>query len=281
MRTRTRYALYAGIVAVAASGCAMGGRQTASADNPAARRVEASQERSQEALSAANEAQERASQEQQRAAEAQQELREAQRALNEAQQRAEQATARAEEAQRQANEATRRATQQAQQAQQQATQQLARQEQLVTRGEQVLSGQVTRSTSRQLEVQLPNGDPMSFALTPRTRVEIDGRQAAASDLTPGEDARVSYELSGTEPTALLVQVMRGVPSGTGTGSGSMAPPASGTSGGSAEEGTGSAEGSEAGTGTTPADDRDVFPRPGGDVETGTSTGETSGTPPER
>jgi hypothetical protein len=50
---------------------------------------------------------------------------------------------------------------------------------------------------------------MSFRVTPQTRVEIGGRTASASELRQGEDARVSYEVTGeAQPTATSVQVLR-------------------------------------------------------------------------
>ncbi|ABS25832.1 hypothetical protein [Anaeromyxobacter sp. Fw109-5] len=255
-RTRTRNVLYAGMIAVAASGCSTFGGKRASADNPSARRVEASQEQSKEALSSAAKAQEEASKQQEQAAEAQRDVQEAQRRLTEAQQRAERETAEAEQAQQQANQRTSQATQEAQQAQQQASRQLDQQQQIVSRGEQVVTGEVRRATPQQLVVQPQSGEPMTFAITPQTRVQIDGRQASAAQLTPGEDAHVSYEMAGTEPTALLVQVVTG---STTTG----APPAS-------QSGTGAGSGTgDTGTGSTGA-------------RGGAGSGGTTGTtPPER
>ncbi len=93
------------------------------------------------------------------------------------------------------------------------------------------------------------GEEMTFQITDRTQVQIDGRRASASAITQGEDARVSYEMSGTQPAAVLVQDVTGNPSGAaGT------PPASDT---------------RTGTGST------------GAVGTGTGTGGTSGTATER
>jgi len=274
MRTGNPYALpLAGVLAVVASGCAS---RRASTSNPAASRVEASQRQSEEALASAADAQEGASEQQKRAAEAQEEVRESQRRLEEAQQRAEQETAKAQQSQQQANQATQQATQDAQQSQQQASQQLA-QETLVRRGEQVLAGQVQRASPSQLVVQPHGGEEMTFQITDRTQVQIDGLRASASDITQGEDARVSYEMSGAQPTAVLVQVVTGNPSGsvgtagaTGAGAGTTTPPAD--TGMGAGSGTSTPPASEmGGTGST------------GDAGAGAGTGGTSGTatPPER
>lgn len=197
----------AGALAVA-SGCATT-RQREASNNPAARQVTASQQRSEQALESAQKAQRHASDEQRKAAQAQRDVQDAQRRLAEAQKRAEAQTAKAEQAQQQANQATRQATQEASQAQQQAARQLANQEQIVSRGEQVVSGQVASASPTQLTVQPQNGQPTTFAITPDTRVLIDGRRASASEIVQGGEARVAYDVTGRSPTALSVHVMTG------------------------------------------------------------------------
>lgn len=210
MRSLKRYALpCVGILALTATGCASTRKSSDSGVNPAARQVTASQRTTEQALASATEAQKRASAQQRRATEAQKEVREAQRRLDEAQRRAEAETNKAREAQQQANEATRQATQQAQQAQQQASQQLANQAQIVARGEQLVAGQVTRASPTQLVVEPRDGQAMTFTLTPDTRVQIDGRQASATEIVQGGEARVAYEVTGTEPTARSVHIMTG------------------------------------------------------------------------
>ncbi len=209
MRSWTRYGLpLAGIFAITATGCASTRQASDSSGNPAARQVAASQKQTERALADASEAQKRASEQQRRAADAQRDVREAQRRLDEAQRRAEAETTKAKEVQRQANEATREATQQAQQAQAQASRQLANQEQIVARGEQLVAGQVTRASPTELVVE-QGGKAMTFTLTPDTRVQIDGRQASAADIVQGGEARVAYEVTGTEPTARSVHIMTG------------------------------------------------------------------------
>lgn len=210
MTAWTRYLLPLAGALAAASGCATS-RQSQAPGNPAARQVSASQARSQQALDDARKAQQRASEQQQRAADAQREVQEAQRRLAEAQRRAETETSKAEQAQREANLATTRATREAREAQQAATRQLANQSDLVARGEQVLSGQVARASPTEIVLHPASGQETSFAITPDTRVVIDGRQASAGDIVQGGEARVSYDVTGrsTAPTARSVQVMTG------------------------------------------------------------------------
>lgn len=197
---------FAGLLA-AAAGCASTRQDHAA--NPAARQVTASQQRSEQALDSARQAQQRASEQQRRAADAQRDMQQAQRQLAEAQRRAEAETARAREAQQQANQATHQAARAAQQAQQQASRQLENQEQIVSRGEQVLSGQVARASPTELVLQPSGGQATTFAITPDTRVLIDGRRASAGEIVQGGEARVSYDVTGRSPTALSVQVMTG------------------------------------------------------------------------
>lgn len=190
------------------SGCATA-RQHEANNNPAARQVAASQRRSQQALDSAQKAQQHASEQQRKAAEAQRDVQEAQRRLADAQHRAEAEAAKAQQAQWEANQATRAATQEATQAQQQASRQLANQEQIVTRGEQVVSGQVSSASSTQVVLQQPGGQPATFAVTPDTRVMIDGRRASAAEIVQGGEARVAYDVTGRSPRALSIQVMTG------------------------------------------------------------------------
>lgn len=208
MRSWKRYALPCAVVLSAtATGCAS--TRGSSSPNPAASQVSESQRRSEQALGSAADAQKRASEQQRRATEAQQNVREAQRRLDEAQRTAEAETARARQAQQQANEATRQATEQAQLAQQQASRQLTTQQQIVARGEQLVAGQVTRSSAGQLVVVQRGGEAMTFRMTPETRVQVDGRKASAAEIIQGGDVRVSYDATGSEPTARSVEIVTG------------------------------------------------------------------------
>jgi hypothetical protein len=201
----------AGLLASGGAGCAAMRGESASAD-PGARQVRASQEQSEHAIEQAREAQRKASDQARRAADAQQEVRDLQQRLAQAQEKARQEQEKARQLQQEASQATERASADARQSQAQASQALAQQSEQVARGEQALSGQVLRATENEIEVKpTGGGDTMKFRVTEQTRIQIAGRQASASDLRQGEDARVSYEVSGTEPTAISVQVLRAEP----------------------------------------------------------------------
>lgn len=205
------WALSGAVLLAGASGCkTMGGGSDRSAStDPAARQIAASQEASEKAIEQARDAQKKASDQARRAADAQREVQEAQQRLTQAQERSRQEQEKAQQLQREANEATERATAEAQRAQREASQALARQSARAERGEQMLSGQVIQATDEQLVVRpTTGGDTMTFRVTDETRIDISGRKGSASELRQGEDARVSYEVSGTEPRAVSIQVMR-------------------------------------------------------------------------
>ncbi len=208
MRTMVRYALpCAGLLVMGGSGCA--GRQSAA--SPTARHVESAQQRSQQALDRAAEAQKRASRQGEVVAQAQREVQDAQRRLTEAQERLGNEQVKAEQLQQQAIEARTEATREAQASQQEASRALSLQGEHVKRREQTFSGQVSQATADSIVVTPQVGEPMRFKVTDNTRVQIDGRQASAGEIQQGGDARVAYQVSGTEPTATVVQVITGEP----------------------------------------------------------------------
>lgn len=174
-------------------------------------RVVTPQEQAQQALQRAREAQARASEQSQRAAAAMAEVRQKQQALQAAQLEAEREAQKARELQLEANRVTARAADQARHSQQDATRALAETTQRLDRGQQLVRGVVSRSDGRTLVVQPQGGSPMALDIVGDTRVRIDGRQASASEIRQGESALVSYEMSGTQPTAVSVQVSRGLP----------------------------------------------------------------------
>ena len=201
----------------AIGGCAgMGGASKDTGSSPGTQKIENPQQQSEQALRQASDAQKKASEQQKRAAEAQRDYQQKQRELQVAQQKMEAEQQKAEQLQLQANEATQLGTERAQRSQQQASRALSQQSARSERGEQQLQGQVSQATSRQLVVQTQSGQAMTFDITGETRIRIDGREATAQQIQPGENALVSYEMSGTEPTALAVQISTGNLAPTGS-----------------------------------------------------------------
>lgn len=208
MRTMMRYALpCAGLLLIGGSGCA--GRQAAA--SPTARHVESAQEQSQQALDRAAEAQKRATKQGERVARAEREVQDAQRRLTEAQEQLGDEQAKAEQLQQEAIEARRQATRDAKAAQQEASRALAQQGEHVKRQEQTFSGQVSQATADSIVVTPQVGEPMRFKVTGNTEVQIDGRRASSAEIQQGGDARVAYQVSGAEPTAVVIQVITGEP----------------------------------------------------------------------
>lgn len=227
MKTQTTSALTcAGLLALAGA-CASSGQQSAA--NPTANTVQASQAQTEEALKRAQDAQKRAIDQEKRAVAAQQDVQRAQQQLTQAQQRARDEQAKAEQLQAQANEMMRASGQEVQQGQEQASKALSVQGKQVEQAQQSFAGRVQQMKGDQLSVAPPGGgQPMLFKVTDQTRVLIDGRPASASEIVPGEDARVAYQVGGVTPSAISVQVMTGNPVAPGTGSGSPQGTGSGT-----------------------------------------------------
>jgi hypothetical protein len=242
MRAQNAYALsLAGLLAwMGQSGCAStGGEKTSS--NPSAQQVQTPQQQSEQALKEASDAQKKASEQAQKAAQAQQEVQQKQQELAQAQQTARTEQTKAQQLQREANQATQRSMQTAQQSQQQASQALSQSSQDLKQGQQRVSGLVQQAGARQLVVQpMGGGEAMTMRVTPDTNVIIDGQRRSASQLKQGQQAIVAYRVSGTQPTALSVQVSTGHPtSQSDEGTGSQSDQSGAGSQDSQQSGTGS------------------------------------------
>jgi hypothetical protein len=200
---------FAGLLAVAASGCAGSKHETVAASDPYSRRVEAQQQDAQAALQNAHEAQDKANVQGQKAFQAQAVVQQKQQELVQKQQILSEEQAKALQTQDLANQKTKVAAAEAKRAQTLAAAGLAQQSQQLARGQQTLAGRVVQSSSTALVVMPPNGTSMTFRVSEKTKYQVDGKQANASDIQQGEDARVVYDVSGTEPSATFVQVMSG------------------------------------------------------------------------
>jgi hypothetical protein len=224
--TLRRMVGYLGAVALTAIGCATSQREQSA--NPTAQAVQSQQRQSQEALNRANEAQKRASEQQKKATRAQEDVQRAQQALIQAQQNARREQAKAEQLQHEAQAISSQAAQQAAQSQREAAQsqtQLGRQ---VEQGQITMAGEVVAASGDQLVLQPRSGEqPMTFRVTNQTNVRIDGQQASLAELQQGEDARVSYQASGsTQPEALSIDVTKtgAAPPAPGAAPSQSAPP---------------------------------------------------------
>lgn len=225
-------------MAVLASGCASmrGQRDASGAGNPTAQRTEASQQQSQQALDKAADAQKKAGEQARKAADAQQEVQKVQQALVKAQEKARQEQLKAQQLQTQASELTQQASRTTQRSQARASEALSQQGQQMARHQQSTAGQVTDAGPEHVTVRGRDGTSMTFQVTGDTRVTVDGHHAAAADLQPGEDAQIAYQVSGSEPVALVIQVASGNPqTGTQTGSSAGGESTSDASGGTDTE----------------------------------------------
>lgn len=60
-----------------------------------------------------------------------------------------------------------------------------------------------------LVLQVTRGEPMTFTILPRTKVELDGEAAELADLREGQSAQVSYVVREGENRARLVVAIGG------------------------------------------------------------------------
>ncbi len=232
-------------VAVTSGGCAsMRGQGDASAaGNPTAQRAEASQKQSQQALDQASDAQKKAAEQAKKATQAQQEVQKAQQALVKAQERARIEQQKAQQLQAEASRVTQEASRTTQRSQAQASHALSQQGRQMARHQQSTAGQVTDASAGKVTVRLQDGSSMSFLVTENTHVMVDGRRAEATELQAGEDAQIAYQVSGSQPTALVIQVASGNPQ-TGSPPSQDDSRSQATGAGPASRGNEAAEGTE-------------------------------------
>jgi len=203
--TRT-WSWFAPSCAVLLTIAACASRQGEAAQNPGTARVQAAQRNSEQNLQNAIEAQEKATQAEERTAQPQAEVLQAQQQLQQAQQRAAQAQAEAQRLQQDADEKTRKATQQTQKSQQQAAGALGAETKRVQANVEFFAGQVSQASGGALRVTPASGNPMTFRITSETQLDVNGHKGTLAEIKPGADARVAYQLNGTELTATSVQV---------------------------------------------------------------------------
>jgi hypothetical protein len=231
---------FAGLLAVAASGCAGSKQETVAASDPEGMRLAAQQNASQQALQAAHDAQEKATAQGEKAAQAQAVVQQKQQELVQKRQVLSEEQAKAQQAQDLANQKSKVAAAEAQKAQALAAAGLAQQQQQLARGQQTLAGRVVQSSSTALVVMPPSGNSMTFRVSEKTKYQVDGKQASASDVQQGEDARVVYDVSGDQASATSVQVVTGtLPPGAPQGAKPSKPAAPSTQEQTAAPSTGS------------------------------------------
>jgi hypothetical protein len=65
---------------------------------------------------------------------------------------------------------------------------------------------VSQASGGALRVTPASGNPMTFRITSETQLDVNGHKGTLAEIKPGADARVAYQLNGTELTATSVQV---------------------------------------------------------------------------
>lgn len=104
--------------------------------------------------------------------------------------------------------------------------------------DQVVAGRISAATDTELVIETPQGDSRTLQIAPETSIELDGMEAAGTDLTEGQPVRASFDV--VEGQEIAVEIRAGDRSagasessqGTGSssprelGTGSSADPAS-------------------------------------------------------
>jgi len=209
MNHRARYVLPGvAVLVMAGAGCAGARKQARESPSPVTRQVELSQTRTEEALKGAQEAQDRATAQARKAAVAEDVVRQDQEKLAQDQQTARQEQAKAQQLQREATRESELAAAEVGRQQALASGALQQQTRRTARGEQLAAGVVTQVRPDEVMIQPPMGDAMSFRVSDRTQVWIEGRKASAGQIREGSEARVSYEASSEGPRAVSISVRR-------------------------------------------------------------------------
>jgi hypothetical protein len=203
MNQRARYVLSGALVLVmAGAGCAGARKQARESPSPVTRQVELSQTRTEEALKGAQEAQDRATTQARKAAAAEDVVRQDQEKLAQDQLTARQEQAKAQQLQR---EATRDASWQPPR----WAQALATGVAAADAAERPREGRGRGRAGAPGRGDDPTpGHAMSFRVSDRTQVWIEGRKASADQIREGSEARVSYEASNEGPSAVSISVGR-------------------------------------------------------------------------
>ena len=197
--------------------CAMMGKNEPKSD------AVATQDHAANQFQAAADAQKRASEEQKKADEADRKVEEAQKALAEARAQARGQHSKATQAQDEARQLAQQSSQQGMQAQDRAsklqTSGIKQNEQKVQQNqswmqEQKLNGQVLTADGSMLKVRTADKKDISLNLSDSTNVKIDGQQAKASQIKPGDDVRASYQMVDGQAKALDIDVQSNTDSST-------------------------------------------------------------------
>ncbi len=79
-----------------------------------------------------------------------------------------------------------------------------------------VKGQVSRVSTNELTVSRKDAPAATLHVDQMTKVEVDGKQAALSELKPGQDVKASFNFKGDRPTAIEIkaQKAKGAPGGS-------------------------------------------------------------------
>jgi colicin import membrane protein len=191
---------------VALVGCATGGRQ-ATGEQTRQERLAQAQQRSEQALEQARVAQEQATQSEREAQRARERVTQARQELARAEQRLSQSLQEERQRTAEAVQAQQRAQQQAQQAQEVATQSQQRALEL-QRNRLTVTGEVAAVGPNLVIIRGAEPQPLRLTVSEDTQVLVGGQPSSVSELEPGSEVRVTYEIERGRQVAVRIEQLR-------------------------------------------------------------------------
>jgi hypothetical protein len=68
-----------------------------------------------------------------------------------------------------------------------------------------VKGKVQHASQDKITIQRDDLPPVTLHVSPSTKVEVDGKKAAAGQLKQGQDVRASFNLRGEKPEAVEIK----------------------------------------------------------------------------
>lgn len=194
-----------GVVA-ALVGCATGGQQ-ATGEQTRQERLSQAQQRSEQALEQARQAQEQATRAEREARQAREQVAAARQEVSRAEQRLSQALQEERQRTAAAIQAQQQAQQQVQQAQAVAAQSQERALEL-QRNRLTVTGEVAAVGPNLVIIRGAEPQPLRLTVSQDTQVLVDGQPSSVTELEPGSEVRVTYQIERGRQVAVRIEQTR-------------------------------------------------------------------------
>jgi hypothetical protein len=71
-----------------------------------------------------------------------------------------------------------------------------------------VDGKVTQASADRITIQRDDLPAATLHVSPNTKIELDGKQVSAQELTRGQDVKASFNLQGEKPEAVQIKAQR-------------------------------------------------------------------------